>query len=605
MMRQFVRKAFGSGLLCFVLLLVLASCAPSAPAATRLFDITTPPFSITILHVGDTHSYVIPHDVMLKVNGKDTLVTLGGWSLLASAVVDIRMREKNVMLLHAGDVTEGTIWMPKFEGMADFTAMNALNFDAAVLGNHEFAKGPQEAALMVSALNCPVLAANLDVSAEPSLDGRVRPYTILDYDNQRIGIIGLITPDTVTIASPGKTIKFLSPEESARKYIADLNGQGINKIVVLSHLGYESDVNLAKSVPGIDIIVGGHSHTFMGGPEFNQIGLKPDMPYPTELTGPTGDRVLIVHAWENNQLLGQIKLDFDDHGRISAYTGQPFIFSTNSFKLADNYGWNHLCSCMSQFGEIMEVIGKNPGIKIYWSSPEMDAVLQPYVEQAAADLNVVIGTADEDLVRGPNRGPGPIVADAFLWSARKADPSVQLALYDSYNVDADIFKGPILANDINMLLDLRQNLATVTLKGSLFKMMLEMGLDSHIKVQMPPPCFEISGFKMTVDMTRKSGDRVTGLLVKTADGSYTAMDMDAEYTVVTTDFLAEKGIAPLINKLGWMGPLAENVKAGIKDSLKYQPLGISDVAAMTDYVRVQKNIKNLTEQRTTFIQPAK
>lgn len=598
-------KAIGAALV-LILSLVLAftACASAVPAATPLNDIVSEPLSITILHVGDTHSYVTPHDVILKFNGRDTLVTLGGWSLLASAVEDIRLREKNVMLLHAGDVTEGTIWMPKFEGMADFAAMNALNFDAVTLGNHEFAKGTQLVATMVNTLKFPVLAANLDLSQEPVLDGRVKPYTILEYDGQKIGVIGLITPDTATIASPGKTIKFLSPEETARKYVSELNGQGINKIVVLAHLGYEADLKLARSVPGIDIIVGGHSHTLMGGPEFTQIGLKPETPYPTELTGPTGDKVLIVHAWEYNQLLGQIKLNFDDHGKISSYSGQPFIYSTNDFKLEDNYGWNHLCSCIPQFGEIMEAVARNPGIKVYSSNPEMDRILQPYVDKIAADLNTVVGTADEDLIRGPDKGPGPVVADAFLWSARKVDPAVQLAVYDTYDVRADIFKGPILATDINMVLPLRQNLATVTLKGILLKMMLEIGLDSHIKMQMPPPCFEISGFKMTIDMNRKSGDRITGIQVETAGGGYAPMDMGAEYTMVTTDFLVEKGIAPLVNKVSWMGPLADNMRARIKDLLKYKLLGISDVDAMTDYVRIQKNIKNPSTQRTTLIQPA-
>ena len=456
---------------------------------------------------------------------------------------------------------------------------------------------------MADTLSFPVLAANLDLSAEPLLAAKTKPYTILEYEGQKIGVIGLITPDTTTIASPGKTIKFLPPEATARKYVYELNSKGINKIVVLSHLGYEPDVQLAKSVPGIDIIVGGHSHTFMGGPEFTQLGLKPDMPYPTELAGPTGERVLIVHAWEYNQLLGQIKLDFDGLGRIGAYSGQPFLFSTNGFKLEDNYGWNHLCSCQPQFGEIMETVAKNPGIKIFWSNIDVDKVLQPYVDQIASELNSVVGVADENLIRGPNTGPGPIVADAFLWSARKVNPEVRLALYDTYNVDADLFRGPILANDIHMLLDLRQYLATVTLKGSLLKMMLEMGIDSHIKVQMPPPCYEISGFTMTIDMSRKSGDRITAIRVKDTDGNYKDMDMDAEYTMVTTDFLADKGIAPLVNKVSWMGPFADNVKAGLKDFLKYKFLGISDVDAMTDYVRIQKNIKNIAEPRTSIVRP--
>ncbi len=390
-----------------VLLLITTACSQAIQVQKPLKEITSAPLTITLLHVGDTHSYVIPHDIMLKINGVNTLATVGGWTTLMAAVTDIRFRDKNVLLLHSGDIIEGTIWTTKFGGLADCDAMNTLQFDAMVLGNHEFSKGPDEAANLVNRIKFPVLAANLDVSREPALAGKIKPYTIVQFEGQKIGIIGLITPDTEFIDYPGKNIVFLPVEDTARKYISELNDQGINKIIVLSHLGYDADVDLAKAVPGIDVIVGGHTHTFMGGPEFQQIGLQPEMPYPTELTGPTGDKVLIVHAWEYNQLLGEIKLNFDEKGKIASYSASPFIYSTSGFKLEDSNGWNHLCPCMAQYGDIMSAIAKNPEIKIYWNSPDMDKVLQPYVNEVAADINAVVGTATDDLIRGPNTGPGP------------------------------------------------------------------------------------------------------------------------------------------------------------------------------------------------------
>jgi 5'-nucleotidase len=540
---------------------------------------------------------------MLKINGQNTLVTLGGWSLMAAAIEDIRLRDKNVMLLHSGDTIEGTIWSTNFSGLADFEAMNELKFDAVVLGNHEFSKGPQGAANLVNIVKFPVLAANLDVSEEPSLAGRVKPYTTVEYEGQKIGIIGLITPTTELTGYPGKTIKFLPVEDTARKYIDELNALGINKIVVLSHLGYGPDVNLAKSVAGIDIIVGGHTHTLMGGPEFEQLGLKPEMPYPTELTGPTGDRVLIVHAWENNQMLGQIKLDFDENGKISNFNGQPFIPSTSSFKLEDSNGWNHLCSCMAQFSSIMDVISKNPGIKIYWTNPEMDSVLLPFINQVSSELNAVVGIADDDLIRGPNQGPGPIVADAFLWTADKVNPATQIALVDSYNVRSDIYKGEILANDLYMVLPLQHNLVTAKLKGNIIKMLIEAGIDAHITAGDPPPCFDVAGLKMTIDMSRKSGDRITSMQVKDTDGSYKDMNMNNEYTLVTTDYLADKGITSLIDKAG-LKPFASILKTWATNTTQYTYLGVKDVDALTDYVKIQKDIKNATEERMTLLQPA-
>jgi 5'-nucleotidase / UDP-sugar diphosphatase len=585
-------------------LIAATACAPASPQAAALAEISTSPLTMTILHVNDTHSYVIPHNVLLKINGTDTVATAGGYSLLDSAVEDIRNREKNVLLLHAGDVLEGTIWTPKFHGLADIDAMNAMKFDALELGNHDFSQGVQEAADMVNRANFPVLAANLDVSGEPSLSG-IKPCVISEIGGEKIGIIGLITPDTSFLSYPGKNIVFLPVYETARKYIAELNVMGVNKIIILSHLGYENDVKLAKEVAGIDIIVGGHTATFMGGPEFEQIGLKPEMPYPTDMVGPDGNKVLIVQAWESNQLLGQIKLDFDSKGHIISYSGQPFLFSTNGFNIEDQWGWSHLCPCRPEYAQIMNAVSAVPGFKLYWNSPDMDTVLQPYVNQVSSELNTVVAVANQNLLRGLNKGPGPLIADAFLWSAKRVNPNVNFAIYDSYNIRADILKGNILSNDVEMVLALRQNLATMKVKGSVMKQLLEMGIDSHLKVNDPPPCFDIAGLNMTIDMNRKSGDRITSLRVRQSDGSYADMNMDAEYTMVTTNYLADKGIQPLINKISWMGPLADSFKSWLKDYLNYTDLNIRDVDAMADYLRVQQNIINVTEERTVIIPASK
>ncbi len=591
--------------LLLAVVLIALSCAPAANSGKPLKEVITPPFSLTILHVNDTHGYAIPSNVLMKFNGVATLATVGGYSLLNSAVEDIRNREKNVLLLHAGDILEGTVLSTRFEGMADVDAMNAMKFDAFVPGNHEFSKSVQEAANLFSHAKFPVLAANMDISREPLLTGKITPYCIVGFDDQKIGIIGLTTPNTAFLAYPGKNIAFLSPEESASRYISELNNLGINKIIILSHLGYENDVKLAKSVAGIDIIVGGHTATFMGGPEFEQIGLKPETPYPTEVAGPDGGRVLIVQAWEYNRMLGQIALDFDEKGVVTGYKGQPFIFSTNGFSIEDALGWSHLCPCRPEYSQIMQAIANNPGFKLYWNSPDMDSILQPYINQVSGELNTVVAVAEENLLRGTNKGPGPIIADAFLWSARKANPEVQFAIYDTYNIRSDIYKGNILSNDVYMLLPLRQELATMKVKGSMIKLLLEMGLDSHVKIGDLPPCYEISGLKMTIDMNRKSGDRITVIQVKKPDGSYADMDMKADYTMATTDYLADKGIQPLVNKFSWLGPAADNIKSWLKDYLGYQALGIKDVDAMSDYLKVLNTVKNVTEERSTVIPAAK
>ena len=190
--------------LLLAVVLIALSCAPAANSGKSLKEIITPPFSLTVLHVNDTHGYVIPGNVLMKFNGVQTLATVGGYSLLDSAVEDIRNRQKNVLLLHGGDILEGTIWSTKFEGTADVDAMNAMKFDAFVPGNHEFSKSVQEAANLFNRAKFPVLAANMDISREPLLAGLIKPYCIVAFNDQKVGIIGLTTPDTAFLSYPGK-----------------------------------------------------------------------------------------------------------------------------------------------------------------------------------------------------------------------------------------------------------------------------------------------------------------------------------------------------------------------------------------------------------------
>jgi len=162
--------------------------------------------------------------------------------------------------------------------------------------------------------------------------------------------------------------------------------------------------------------------------------------------------------------------------------------------------------------------------------------------------------------------------------------------------------GNIFASDVYMLLPFQRNLITVSMKGSILKWLLETTIDLNTGTNLSPAFFDISGLKMTVDLSRKSGDRITALQVKNSDGSYIALNPNDEYTVVTTDYLADRYITYLTNGISWMGPLADVVRDGIKSYVKYKSVGVKDVDAATDYLRMQKNIRNVAEERTVILQ---
>lgn len=599
LLRKFLLSLLATGFF------LMPACTGSSIPPTPSQEIISPPFSLTLLHVGDTDACIIPHEVMMKFNGNDTLVPVGGWSLLMATVEDIRSREKNVMLLHAGDVAGDTIWGAKFGGLADIDAMNTLQFDAMAPGDSDLSGGLSGALTLLDKAAFPVLAANMDTRNEPSLAGLIKPYTIVKCGDQQIGLIGLVTPYTVIRDDSGKNIAFSSPVDAARQYVSELKGMGINKIIVLSHLGYSEDIALTKSVSGIDVIVGAHSATFMGGSEFEQIGLKPDMPYPTEMKGPSGETVLIAHAWKDNRLLGQLKLNFDEKGRIGSYQGQPLIPAMNSFQVREaDFGWVHLCSCRSEFDGILQILANNPGIKLYWNNAEMENTLQPYIGAVSQELNTIVAMAEEDMFLGLNRGPGPVIADALLWSARRTNPDVHMAVYDSKRVGSDIFQGDILLNSVYMLVPYRQTLVTMRMNGATLKAMLEKGIDAPLAAGLQPPFYEISGLRMTVDLSRGAGSRITGLQLQNADGSYINIDPNGLYTLVTDSSLAGDFIDSLVENWRWLGPLTDGLKVSLEKSFVCTDAGIRDTDALTDYLRAQKNIRNLTTERMAILPTA-
>ena len=310
---------------------LLASCAtPPAAVGPEAEAPTQPqPLVLTILHVGDTHSKMEPTQVRLALDvsealeGKAVYAELGGFPQLMSAVKTLREAAPNVLFLHSGDMFQGTLYFTQFQGAADTDFWNLMKLDATTFGNHEFDKGPP---ILLSSLlekaRFTIVSANVDFSAEPKLQAvKVLPYAIRRFQGQEVAIIGLTTTETPYISSPGNNIVFNDAALSVQRAAAELRGRGIDKLVLLSHQGYAEDLALAPLLSGIDVIVGGHSHTLLG--DFAAIGLPSSGPYPTQARGRDGSPVLVVHAWEWGKVLGDLQVRFDPQGVVSSWEGRP------------------------------------------------------------------------------------------------------------------------------------------------------------------------------------------------------------------------------------------------------------------------------------------
>ena len=220
--------------------------------------------TLTIVHVNDTHSHLDPVRA-----GEDA--GLGGIVERAAFIDSVRVADgkKNVLLLHAGDFNQGTSYYTELHGDIEVDLINAMGYDCVTLGNHEFDNGIEDLGRRVARLKCPVVCANYDFS--PFEAGKyIKPYVILKKAGKKIGIVGLLTditrvvsretadrlPRFDTVEVLNKWAKYLKEEEKC-----DL-------VIALTHIGFSgepgvNDTSLVPQVRNVDLVVGGHSHTFL------------------------------------------------------------------------------------------------------------------------------------------------------------------------------------------------------------------------------------------------------------------------------------------------------------------------------------------------------
>ncbi|MGB1091110.1 MAG: metallophosphoesterase, partial [Oceanobacter sp.] len=296
---------------------------------------------LTILHMNDHHSHLAPDTFDLDVSAlnlesgaEEVEVTYGGFPMLVSQFDLLSSVSTNTLKLHAGDAITGTLYYTLFEGSADADMMNQICFDAFALGNHEFDGGDSGLASFLDVLNSssscstPVLAANV-VPAETSAiaEGYIQPYTTFEFEGETVGVIGIdIASKTKNSSFPDEGTEFLDERTTAQQYINELRAEGINKIILMTHYQYENDLELAAKLSGVDVIVGGDSHTLLGGSTFTDLSIgNPSGEYPTVVTNADGNKVCVVQAWEYGHMLGKLNVKFDGNGNVKSCKGQPYM----------------------------------------------------------------------------------------------------------------------------------------------------------------------------------------------------------------------------------------------------------------------------------------
>lgn len=494
-MKHLIRFATGACALAFT--------GFSAPAAFA-------EYSLTILHVNDFHSRFLPinkYDSTCSEKDAAKNECFGG---IARIKTKIDQRSKaitksggNVLTLSAGDMFQGSMFYTTYKGSATVEFMNGMSFDAMVVGNHEFDDGPEGLSEFAKKASFPVIAGNMDISGEPLLKGEIKPYSIIEKGGQKIAVVGIITTETPEISSPGNNISFQDSVEYLQKIVPEIEGQGVNKIVVLSHIGFNEDKKIAETVKGVDVVVGGHSNTLL-----SNFAKRAKGPYPAIAKGVDGNDVPIVSAYAYGKYLGELKITFDDNGVVTASAGKAHVL--DSFVTEDKGFKERVASLNAPIEEIKaKVIG------------------------SAADAI----DGDRNNCRAVECSMGNLVADAML--DRVKGQGVTIAVQNGGGLRASIDAGDITMGEVLTVLPFQNTLATFQLKGADLLAAMENGVSQVEDGKGKFP--QVAGMRFSWDKSGEAGKNRVKQVQVMEGGAWTDVDPAKTYGVVTNNFVRGGG----------------------------------------------------------------
>lgn len=528
-----------------------ASFAVLLDRALKVLDKDT--FEFSLLHTNDTHSYT---DKVAK---------------RATAIKEARVKKPDSLLIDAGDVMSGTIYFNEFKGKAELEFMNAIGYDVMTFGNHEFDLGLSEdghkaLAEFVKGAKFPFVSTNVDFSkdslfkdvnkggyTDKAEDGNIYHGLIKEVNGEKIGIFGLTTMETKDISSPEK-VEFLNYLDKANEAVKAFENAGVDKIVAISHLGYDdtpaidNDKELAKLVDGIDIIVGGHTHT----------KLEEAVLVNKDEDGKEKEPTVIVQAYQYNDFLGTLDVEFDENGVIVGYAGELI-------SIADKQEDKETAAMLTKYSERVDEI-KN-------------------IETGGVAVNELPAPRSSDgsvSVRNSEVALGNLIADGMLDKAKEFNAKTVIAVHNGGSIRASIDKGPITLGEILTVMPFGNTLATMTLKGSDILDALE-----HSVSQAPKESggfLHISGMKYTYDSSKPAGSRVVEVQVEETEGTFVPLDLAKDYVVTTSIFTARggDGYAPF--------------KKAFEDG-RVTDLGFADWENLRDYVVKLKDVDPKVEGR--------
>lgn len=435
------------------------------------------------------------------------------------------------------------------------------------LGNHEFDNGVSGLTPFIENLTCPVLAANLYLAKEPILaaEKNLMKSIIFEINGTKIGVIGYLTPDTKVLAIRND-VEYIDEVIGIRQEAVRLHNIGVKILIALGHSGFTTDLRIAKDVDYIDLVIGGHTNTFLWNGTSPDVE-KPEGPYPTLVKQSSGRLVGVVQAYAYTKYLGKLHLTFNTDGEIVNYDGNPVLLDKSIpqdaevLAIVDQYS--------GEVKKISEVVVGNTSVKIDGMSCRLkecnmgnlitDAMVHKY--------------ASEYKGKGWTDAPIAIIQGGGI---RSSIAHIQLP--------ANITKGDLLT-----VMPFDGSMTKITINGTNIFKMLEHSVAKYRTIRPPGQFLQLSGLKVEYDFNRSPGMRLVKVFARCGMceiPEYFPVNRSKSYNILAPSFLSMGGDG-----------------FSVFNGLPATPLNYDELEATIEYVQSHSPIYTATEGRIVFRNP--
>lgn len=532
---------------------------------------STDDLTIRIVHTNDMHSRFEQTSRLSSICSEKEAKEgkcYGGFARIATLIREARKSSTPCLFLNAGDTYQGSAWYTVYKWRVVAKFLNLLAPNATSLGNHEFDDGVDGLIPFIQNASFPIVTSNLDLSKQPNLAAtKLLNSTVLTINGRKIGIIGYLTPETKIISRTEEVI-FRDEVESIRRETKKLKSEGVNILIAVGHSGFEVDKKIAREVEDIDLVIGGHTNTFL----YN--GNQPDVEipeglYPTKVVQKSGREVYVVQAYAYTKYLGNFTVNFDGNGEVTDIRGNPILVDSKIEQAPD---------ILNELEQMRGAINN--------------------ISQTIVGKTSVLLEGDSKVCRRSECNLGNLITDAMIdhnageYVGKDGWTDAAIALHNSGSIRSSITRTndyKVTMGDILTALPFANTILRVSMTGELILSVLEWSvynLEMNNTANLFGGFVQLSGLQVVYDLTQPRNLRVVSVEVLCAACSvptYSPLQKNQSYNVLLTDFMQSGGDG--YNML--------------KD-LKTYDLGVTTNDALVEYLNKHSPVHPAVEWRINY-----